>query len=85
VASRLVGAQTLIAACCDIVTPASKRWAANALFAAKTVLGREPRGGQIPGPPGPGFVGCVLKRFWEATMETRTTVSGLGQSAPEVA
>ena len=33
----------------------------------------------------PGSVGCVLKRLWEATMRTRTTVSGHGQSAPEVA
>ncbi len=29
------------------------------------------------------MLGCVLKRLWEATMKTRTTVSGLGQSAPE--
>jgi hypothetical protein len=42
-----------------------------------TVLGRDSRGDIL--------LGRVLKRLWEATMKTRTTVSGLGQSAPEVA
>jgi len=35
--------------------------------------------------PAPGLVGSVLKRFSEATMKKRTTVSALGQSTPEVA